>query len=340
MEQKKYYYHIPALIFAGFTMILGLYLFVQQIGYFADHLQYALEYDYDGLGFNIAWYIIYFSSLLLVFTGYILVCIGIIRNKRGHMLPVAFILMLISQVLTLINCGLDMISFFEPSFITYYILDILETILCTAAYLSALVTSLVTQVDKYRKYNNLAKKIWFLSAIFLLFSLILYVIKIYIIYGGFWFDYIYLIYIIMQIIALVFISLWFVHPHIKKNPAATSGDGKRIIDMSGAYSQNAQNAFIQKLNEFTATGGIADETTEAKLFAQAVQLQLLRAPLSAVFCPLTDMSATNNGNSRYTINGYVDSQNIYGAMIRSPFTFNVVKSNGIWVCTDRFYAAQ
>ncbi len=105
--------------------------------------------------------------------------------------------------------------------------------------------------------------------------------------------------------------------------------------MQGAaqYDFNKKKAEAEEANENI------DITTEAKLFAQSVELQLLKAPASAKFCSLEEMTVTEI-NGIYTVSGYVDSQNSYGAMVRTPFTIRVYKTEDGWKSADRFQSTQ
>lgn len=53
----------------------------------------------------------------------------------------------------------------------------------------------------------------------------------------------------------------------------------------------------------------------------------LKSPASAQF-PVDLISITGDDERGYQIQGFVDSQNSYGAMIRNDFTANVVIQNG------------
>ena len=104
-------------------------------------------------------------------------------------------------------------------------------------------------------------------------------------------------------------------------------------------SYNAQGAFNQKKEEFSGNNGYMDIITEAKLFAQSVELQLLKAPATARFCSLEEMAVTEQ-NGIFTVSGYVDSQNSYAAMIRTPFTLRVYKDSTGWKSADQFQSTQ
>ena len=82
-----------------------------------------------------------------------------------------------------------------------------------------------------------------------------------------------------------------------------------------------------------------EERMQAALFAQSIELKVLKAPATAVFPPL-DTMVISGSNGIYNVSGYVDSQNSYGAMIRSTFTYNVEKTPEGWRCTDTFESTE
>ena len=116
-----------------------------------------------------------------------------------------------------------------------------------------------------------------------------------------------------------------------------NASGKPIVSpkINEDISLRAQSSFLKKIAEFNSKEHIADETTEAKLFSQSVELLLLKAPASAMFSPLEEMSVSLL-EGVYTVNGWVDSQNSYGAMIRTPFKIQVVKVDGVWKTVSKF----
>ena len=100
-------------------------------------------------------------------------------------------------------------------------------------------------------------------------------------------------------------------------------------------SQRAQFDFNRLLEQYRAAGTEVTDVTAAALFAQAVELQLLKAPASAVFCPLGQMTVSPM-NGAYVVKGFVDAQNSYGAMMRTPFTLTVMKTPYGWKSVDSF----
>ena len=117
---------------------------------------------------------------------------------------------------------------------------------------------------------------------------------------------------------------------------ANEAPESNILIANEAMSATAQYAFNEKLAQARASAINIDELVEAKLFAQAVELQLLKSPASAKFCSLEEMTVTALSNGAYIVSGYVDSQNSYGAFIRSPFTITVFNYNGVWKNADQF----
>ena len=49
----------------------------------------------------------------------------------------------------------------------------------------------------------------------------------------------------------------------------------------------------------------------------------LKAPRSAIYCSPEELSVSSRGSNNYTVYGFVDSQNSYGAMLRTNFEYNV-----------------
>ena len=101
------------------------------------------------------------------------------------------------------------------------------------------------------------------------------------------------------------------------------------------YSNTSEMAWLQ-FQKKKADRGPLSEREEAALFAQCIELQVLKAPATAVF-PGFDEMVVNGSDGRYAVSGFVDSQNSYGAAIRTQYTYNVEKDgSGKWKCTDHF----
>ncbi len=101
------------------------------------------------------------------------------------------------------------------------------------------------------------------------------------------------------------------------------------------FSNTSELAWLQ-FNKKKEEYSQLSERDAAALFAQCVELQVLKAPATAVF-PGFDEMIVNGSGGHYSVSGFVDSQNSYGATIRSQYTYNVeVDENGKWKCTDQF----
>ena len=94
-----------------------------------------------------------------------------------------------------------------------------------------------------------------------------------------------------------------------------------------------------------AFGGKVDDSigeSDAWVCAKDVVERNLKSPSSAKFCLMSEATIHYNGEedggSRYTVSGYVDAQNSFGAMIRKNFTVNLtVTKDGYKRATCTFY---
>jgi|GEM_PF-1916856 len=77
---------------------------------------------------------------------------------------------------------------------------------------------------------------------------------------------------------------------------------------------------------------IDDKDSLTNTLLNALKPQL-KAPMTATLCSYEELSITNN-NGVYNIEGYVNSQNSYGAMIATDFTAQARYVNGMWVISS------
>lgn len=62
------------------------------------------------------------------------------------------------------------------------------------------------------------------------------------------------------------------------------------------------------------------EATNAKVCAVKAVEDKLKSPSTADFCSYTSMTATDLGNNKWKVSGYVDAQNSFGAVVREYWT--------------------
>lgn len=104
-------------------------------------------------------------------------------------------------------------------------------------------------------------------------------------------------------------------------------------------NNTSELAWLQFTKKYSEYPGLT-ERDAAALFAQCLELQVLKAPATAVF-PSFDEMVVNGSNGHYNVSGFVDSQNSYGATIRSTYTYNIEMDEfGKWKCTDKFVSTE
>lgn len=87
--------------------------------------------------------------------------------------------------------------------------------------------------------------------------------------------------------------------------------------------------FIGLMSQATSPSGQSEKATEVSAFVQCKNFvnDRLRAPASADF-PLLDRSSWDMGNNTWVVKSHVDSQNGFGAMIRSKWYCKVQHVGG------------
>lgn len=90
-----------------------------------------------------------------------------------------------------------------------------------------------------------------------------------------------------------------------------------------------------------AAYGELSERDEAALYAQCIQLQFMSTTPGLVFPHPSQMLVNIADNGRYTVYGYVDTPNPYGAMVRINYTHVVTRDlSGRWHYTPNKEAQE
>jgi hypothetical protein len=67
---------------------------------------------------------------------------------------------------------------------------------------------------------------------------------------------------------------------------------------------------------------------------------MLIALSTAKFEPFKEASVTKSSDNEYTIHSYVDSQNSFGAMIRSHYSITLQDSANTWIIKDFMFGGE
>ena len=96
-------------------------------------------------------------------------------------------------------------------------------------------------------------------------------------------------------------------------------NGKEIDD-DFYNSDSYKSLHDNKPSTSSGSGYLPNREKDAWVCAQDIVNSNLKAPATAKFCSYTEATITHNGGSDYTVKGYVDAENSYGAQIRTNFT--------------------
>ena len=140
----------------------------------------------------------------------------------------------------------------------------------------------------------------------------------------------------LMIIAGIVLFVLFV---VKFSKETKQSELERQNAVTAAMSKQAQAEYNKKIAAYSKDGAHADEKVQAKLFAQVVHTLTLKAPSTAVYSDLNETAIAEN-DGMYTVTGWVDAQNSYGAMIRTPFSIIVFKKDGMWQTGSVFESTE
>ena len=108
--------------------------------------------------------------------------------------------------------------------------------------------------------------------------------------------------------------------------AAGASAGPAYSGSTGANYSNFQSAYAQPDASSEDFAGLSDCLLK-------VIKPSLKAPVTAVLCPVDEMTITNN-NGVYTVVGYVNSQNSYGAFIKTDFKATAARFGDTWAISN------
>ena len=87
------------------------------------------------------------------------------------------------------------------------------------------------------------------------------------------------------------------------------------------------NLFYQEPKIPNSSSETSNENIEAYVAAKQFVTQKLKSPSTAKFPPNYDAQISNLGSGRFSVSGYVDSQNSFGAIVRTKYTVIILKNS-------------
>lgn len=118
-------------------------------------------------------------------------------------------------------------------------------------------------------------------------------------------------------------SSMFTKPPLKKYTPPPKTPSPEIPDYSPYTPKSSGSTYSSSSAKFSED--------EAFVVAEYIVRENLVSPSTAKFCRLSEAECTyNSSTDRWTVKGWVDSQNYFGAMIRQDFTavFQPIRKNG------------
>lgn len=98
---------------------------------------------------------------------------------------------------------------------------------------------------------------------------------------------------------------------------------KNGIEMYNDYENSEIFKYAQENTDKSGSNGtpVTDSSLKIDVWvcAQDIVEGKLKSPSSADFCSVIDASVYSNGSNNYTVVGYVDAENSFGAIIRNDF---------------------
>lgn len=95
-----------------------------------------------------------------------------------------------------------------------------------------------------------------------------------------------------------------------------------------AFQTPQQRALIRAAERASAG------TREARRFAEQAVAARLKAPATAKFSGAAETFATNWGDGTFSVTGWVDAQNAFGALIRNTYFVKLRMNGGAWATEE------
>lgn len=231
---------------------------------------------------------------LIAILAYFVIAFVMFTKRRDIILPICF------SVFTILN-----LFAFRGGM--YNIICSLLTLLASASLAIICFGEFTDYVKGFYKQDT--KKLWYIPALILVIEAITRPVLGFIIWGGIKYN---VLNVIFEIVGYAFVAMWVVYP---------DGIPKKVYNVI-----SSENAGI---GVDVDTENIINSLYEC--YCENVK-RGLKAPATAVFCKPEELQI-KEFEGVYTVSGWVDSQNSYGAMIRTPFTLKMKNENGKIVST-------
>ena len=125
--------------------------------------------------------------------------------------------------------------------------------------------------------------------------------------------------------------------NIKVKLKITTKEDNKMATNNSEVNLRAQNQYKKLIAEYTVDGSRLTEEDQAKLFARAIETQMLKAPSSAKWPDLSDIVVTTGDDNTFKVLGYCEAQNANGVYLREEYTFNLrINENKEWETVDQF----
>lgn len=109
---------------------------------------------------------------------------------------------------------------------------------------------------------------------------------------------------------------------------------KMFNGSSNYTSQSSNSSNASQKSTISKTRSSESLTADAFTMCQRFVKNELVSPATAEFCSILDAEIKELPNRKFSIYGYVDSQNGFGAVVRTRFICEVQFKNNEWILTD------